>query len=244
MARKRLKKIGVTGKRTILQAVGANSVLKYPYNNRNAKEAFRRISRHRLGSEPLSNALFVSLLCLAGFALAGCSSPKPSLGAISVTDPTGTQGGQLTSVVIDSTADVSVSVGRASVNLGVDWNLTCGGSPTSLETTNVCGSLNPVHVGSNINMIYTAPAYVPVGNTVTLTATVTSDPSVFSTVTLTILPQPITIAFSTIYPPPSQGCPTGTYCLGESGMAQIAATVTNDPIAAGVNWTVTCTGGT
>ena len=64
---------------------------------------------------------------------------------------------------------------------------------------------NPVHVGSNINMLYTAPAYVPIGNTVTLTAAATSDPSEKSSVTLTILPQPITIAFSSNPPPAAMG---------------------------------------
>jgi len=172
-----------------------------------------------------------SFLLLVG--LFGCSGLKQQLGVISVTDPSGTVHGQLTSVIVNATAAVSIPVFNDANSLGVDWALTCSGSSVPTYTTNVCGTLNPVHVGSNINMIYTAPAYVPIGKTVVLTATATSDPSLQSSVTLTIIPQPITIAFSSTLPPAA---------LGVDEAVQLSATVTNDPIAAGVNWTVSCGG--
>jgi len=176
-----------------------------------------------------SPALLFSLLLFCG--ICGCSAVKQQLGAISVTDPSGVKPGQLTSVIVSATAAISVPVLNDPNALGVDWLLTCGGSSVPTYTTNVCGTLNPVHVGSSINMIFTAPAYVPIGNTVTLTAAATSDPSEKTSVTLTILPQPITIAFSSNPPPAAMG-------VDES--VQLIATVTNDPIAAGVNWTATC----
>jgi hypothetical protein len=173
----------------------------------------------------------VLMLALAG-SLTGCSTPRPQISAISVTAPSGSTQGQATSVVVNATVDVSVTVNNDGPNLGVDWNVTCGGSPNSIETTNVCGTLNPAHVGSTVEMIYTAPAYVPIGNTVTLTAQVTSDPSVQATVVLTILPQPVTLAWTAADAPPTN--------MAALGVQPLAVTVTNDPISAGVNWSVTC----
>src|SRR5208283_3671865 len=129
-------------------------------------------------------SVFVAML-LAAIALSGCCVTKPTLGAISVTDLSGKVAGQISSVVVGSSVDVSVAVYGNTGSLGVDWSLLCGGSAVVGFTTNVCGTITPVHVGSNINMVYLAPPYIPVGNTVTLTATVTSDPSQSASVTLT-----------------------------------------------------------
>jgi hypothetical protein len=175
-------------------------------------------------------ALFLSFFIAVG--LMGCgSSFNPRLGPISVTDPSGTGQGPLNSVVVSAQVAVSVTVIGDTPGLGVDWNLNCLGSSVATYTTNVCGTLNPVHVGSNINMLYTAPEYLPLGNTVTLTADITSDPSQQSTLTLTILPQPVTIAFTGTQPPQQ---------LGTGATVQMVATVTNDPLAKGVTWKATC----
>lgn len=203
-------------------------------NRAGAQRARNSESRRRGLSLPMKLALPIGLLALlpllAVLGVTACSSVKPQLGQISVTDPSGVKQGQLTSVIVNATAAISVAVSGDGNSLGVDWKLTCAGSSVPTYTFNVCGTLNPVHVGSNINMLYTAPAYVPIANTVTLMAVVTSDPSRSSSVTLTILPQPITIALTSA-PPAMLG-------LGEA--AQAIATVTNDPIAAGVNWTAAC----
>lgn len=181
----------------------------------------------------LAGSSLLLALCAAVLAMVSCSStPRPRLGAISVTDPTGTIAGQVSSVIVTAQVAVSISVGSDQSKLGVDWTVDCLGSSVVSYTTDVCGTLNPVHVGSNNNMLYTAPLYVPIGNTVTLTATVTSDPSQKSSVTLTILPLPITIAITGT--PPTQ--------LGASETTQIIATVTNDSLAKGVNWKVACGG--
>ena len=197
----------------------------------------------------MSHVFHLSLLCFAAFALSGCSSTRPTIGGISVTD-TKPPNPAISSVVVGATANVSASVGNDGPNLGVDWTLNCGGSPnTALEPASVaCGSLNPVHVGSDIVMVYTAPAYVPTGNTVTLTATATSDPAVSASVNLTIVPKPIAIAWTQGFMPPATGCPSGiSYCMAASGTgfqnspqqavtASLGATVSYDPLAQGVVW--------
>lgn len=69
--------------------------------------------------------------------------------------------------------------------LGVDWTVTCGGS--------VCGSFIPAHTANdtapslpNVVASYTAPAVVPPGGTVTITATATADPTKQATANLSV----------------------------------------------------------
>jgi hypothetical protein len=180
---------------------------------------------------PALAASAVLLIVVTGWAT-GCSTARPQISAISVSNPSGSTQGKITSVVVNATVDVSVTVVNDGPNLGVDWNVTCGGSPNTIETTNVCGTLNPAHVGSTVEMLYTAPAYVPVGNTVTLAAQVTSDPAVQASLVLTILPQPVTLAWTGGNAPSTN--------MAADGVQPLAATVSNDPISAGVNWSVTC----
>jgi hypothetical protein len=175
-------------------------------------------------------AFFVLLLFAT--ALSGCSATRPILGVISVTNPTGTPAGQVSSVVVNSSVDISVAVNGDRAGLGVDWNLLCGGSAVTTANPNPCGTITPVHVGSNVNMVYLAPPYIPVANTVTLTAIATGDPSQSASVTLTILPAPVTIQFTQGFLPPS--------AIAAGGTARLAATVSNDPTYAGVQWSVSC----
>lgn len=228
------KEIGVPGKRGNL-LTGAMLVADRSVDYRAGIEVFPKHFEYRCSGAALSNVLFLSFFCLVVLAVTGCSMPKPHLGAISITKPTGSSQGQVSSVIVSASVDVSVAVGSDGANLGVDWSLFCGGSPIASYTTNVCGTITPVHVGSNINMVYLAPAYVPVGNTVTLTAQATSDPSLSSSVTLTILPQPATIQFTQGFLPPA--------AMAASATTQLGATVSNDPTAAGVKWTIACGGG-
>ena len=193
-----------------------------------------RLREHPLGAKA---AVFL-LLSMALAALWGCNvSAVPQLGAISVTtDPATTPPTALSSVIVGTPAFVSVAVGQDQENLGVNWTVTCLGSPKVVPPNqpnpdpNPCGTISPVYVGSNVNMTYTAPTYIPVGNTVTITAFATSDPAVSSSITLTIAPEAITIALNTNSLPP----------MAASGSASIAATVSNDPAAAGVSWTISC----
>jgi hypothetical protein len=235
MAMKSFKKIMVSVERSILQAAGASRVADRPTVSQAGNATCRKHSRYFAGRTALANALCFSFLCFVILALAGCSSLKPQLGAISVTDPTisvtdptGNAPGQLTTVIVNASANVSAAISNAGQNLGVDWSLTCAGSPNTIETKNVCGTLNAFHAGSGSNILYTAPAYVPIGGTVTLTATATSAPSESASVTLAILPQPVTIAWTVGFAPPAE--------MASGGSISLEGTVFNDPTAAGVNW--------
>ena len=81
-------------------------------------------------------------------------------------------------------------------NAGVNWTVTCGGSPvTGSVTGGACGTLVPTHTPDGVASVYTAPSIVPIGNTVTLTAAVASNPSAVSRFTLPVVAQPISISF-------------------------------------------------
>ncbi len=84
------------------------------------------------------------------------------------------------SLVVSGTANVTASVSNDPLNKGVDWTVTCG-------SAGACGSFNPTHTASGAATVYTAPAGVPTGNTVTITATSTADntKSISGAVTIT-----------------------------------------------------------
>jgi len=64
---------------------------------------------------------------------------------------------------------------------GVDWSVTCGSAD--------CGSFSAAHTASNVNSTYTAPATVPTGGTVTVTAaSVDSTNGASASATITITP--------------------------------------------------------
>ena len=197
-------------------------------------EALSRVRRRKRSGNVLRSFPVIEFLLLAPLILTGCTRTRPSLGTISVTNPTATSSAPVTSVIVETSVDVSVAVNNGTPGLGVDWTLLCGGSAVVGYTTNVFGTITPVYVNSNINMVYLAPEYVPIGNTVTLTATSVSDPSETVSVTLTILPHPVAIEFAQGFLPPS--------AMGVDGTAVMAAIVSNDPTFGGVNWTVTCGG--
>ena len=247
---KSFKKTGNPGEQSPYSIAGVKRTADRATDFRASHAVVGRAGSSRLNRAALHCALWANLLCFAVLSFSGCSSTRPKLAAISVTDPN--SGGAISTVVVLATANVSATVSSDGPNLGVDWALNCGGSPnTTLESTNVCGTLNPVHVGSSVAMLYTAPAYVPVGNTVTLTATATSDPAISASVNITIVPKPVTIAWVQGEMPPAVACPSGiSYCMAASGAAfqsspqqadavQLGATVSNDPTAVGVNWSCT-----
>jgi hypothetical protein len=82
--------------------------------------------------------------------------------------------------------------------LGVSWTVTCGSAAvpggTSIDTA--CGTLNPANTESGpvplyptsgIISTYNAPAEVPAGSTVTITAHATALPSITSSATLKVV---------------------------------------------------------
>ena len=84
------------------------------------------------------------------------------------------------SLQVNATAPISAKiVNDVSANPEVKWTVTCGSS--------ACGSFNPTTTTDEAAADYTAPAAVPSGNTVTVTATSMTDPtkSVSANVTIT-----------------------------------------------------------
>ena len=132
-----------------------------------------------------------------------------------------------TSMLTGVTANVAVVVQNDSSNAGVDLSLSC-------ENAGACGTILPAHTDGTLSSftVFTAPTIVPAGNTVTITATSTADPSQNATAVVTIKQAPLTIALSQ--------APTAN--LPVSAATNLSAIVTFDPNNAGVDWTAVCQG--
>ncbi|MGB9234273.1 MAG: hypothetical protein WCC04_07650 [Terriglobales bacterium] len=126
------------------------------------------------------------------------------------------------SVLIDSNTSITANVSGDPNSAGVNWSCT----PATL-----CGTFTPASTASGAATQYSAPAAVPAGNTVTVTAASITDSTKSASATITVTSN-ITVAFTSGFAPPSS--------LNTDIQARIAATVTGDPGNAGVNWTVTC----
>ena len=88
-------------------------------------------------------------------------------------------------IVQGSSVPLVATISNDTANAGVDWTVTCG-SPGS------CGSFSPAHTVSAASTLYTAPAAIPAGGTVTITAASRTDPTstAMQTVTVTATPPP------------------------------------------------------
>jgi hypothetical protein len=164
---------------------------------------------------------------------AGCgggSTTASKAGPIVIANPSGVAA-QSRALTIGSTLNLSMMPTSDAINAGVDWTVTCGGNPTTGSITNgSCGTLIPAHTADGAATAYTAPSVVPIGTTVTITATVTSNPSQSSNVSLTVLSSPIAVAFSN----------SGVSSIEINKPDTFGATVTNDPTNGGVIWTASC----
>src|SRR5215472_10521845 len=80
------------------------------------------------------------------------------------------QGVTNNTIVANRTASLVATVSNDLSNAGVDWTVSCG-SPGA------CGAFSPAHTASEAATTYTAPSAPPSGNTVTITATSTADPT-------------------------------------------------------------------
>jgi len=167
--------------------------------------------------------------------ITGCGATSATeAGSISITDPNGIIAGQLASLSIGRAARVSMTPINDVQNAGVDWTVTCGGNPlTGSVAGGACGSFTPTHTSDGGVTIYTAPATIPLNTSVTLTASVTSNPSANSRVTLPIVGLPITVDFS-----------SALTSLGVSASAKFVANALNDTSGAGVKFAVTCASAT
>ncbi len=123
---------------------------------------------------------------------------------------------------------LAASVSPSSNTSGVNWSASCGSTD--------CGSfsLSPAHTVSGSQIVYIAPATVPTGSTVTITAasgsTSPSNSAVAVTTIIAAPPPTPTIAFEQT-PPAS---------LVSGTQFSIAADVANDVAPGGVKWTVQC----
>jgi hypothetical protein len=132
----------------------------------------------------------------------GCAnSNKPTIGPIEFTNSTGAPVTAVSSLAVNQTVNLVATVTNDNALLGVSWTVTCGSaSPAGAVTiSNACGTFTftqtasgpvPTYPSSGIITTYTAPSTIPNGGTVTITAHVTSLPSVVSNVTLTIVQTP------------------------------------------------------
>ena len=106
---------------------------------------------------------------------------------------------------------------------GVTWSVTCG-------SAGACGSFTAASTLSGVATTYTAPAAIPTGNTVMVTATSVSDTTKSQSATITITTPAVTVIFN---PAP----PTSLIVGATSGLTAVVA---NDAKNGGVTWTATC----
>jgi hypothetical protein len=76
-----------------------------------------------------------------------------------------------------------------SANPQVTWAVTCGGT--------ACGSFDPTTTGNEVGTMYTAPATIPAGNNVTVTATSVTDTTKSVSASIVITPQAAMLANGT-----------------------------------------------
>jgi hypothetical protein len=157
----------------------------------------------------------LSVLALAPFW--ACSSPRTIRAtSIAFSQP------PPSSLQTSAQAVVSTTVTNDNGNKGVDWTVTCGGSS--------CGSLSLTHTASGSATTFTAPAVIPIGNTVTITATSSTDTTKTIVATVMITGAAVSVTFAQA-PPAS---------LVSGARATISAMVSNDSAGAGVDWAATC----
>jgi hypothetical protein len=170
----------------------------------------------------------IFLVALVGTLLTGCgggstATTPPVPAAIVVTllsEPNSD------TIPVGGTATLSAMVSNDKSNAGVSWSCT---------PVNACGSFSPASTASGVSTTYSAPAVVPSGGQVTLKASSVTDGSKSASLVLFLsLPQsPISVNISPL--PPS------TIQTGENVV--IGATVSNDELDAGVNWSCNPSGG-
>jgi hypothetical protein len=126
-------------------------------------------------------------------------------------------------MLTNATATVVAVVQNDPTNSGVNWNVSCANTP--------CGTITPLHTASGAPAVFTAPPDVPSTSSPVVTigaqaaAAPTSSVSNDRAVVTIVLPISIKII---------QNVPNSTIVQGHG--AQLIATVTNDLINAGVDW--------
>lgn len=119
------------------------------------------------------------------------------------------------SVVPGGTTTVSATVSNDSMNAGVVW---------SCAPANACGSFSPSSTASAVATIYTAPAVVPAGGQVTVTAKSITDSTKTASSVVMITDSASEVRFD-VSPPPT---------IHPSQTVSVSASVSHD--TAGVTW--------
>ncbi|WP_213805469.1 hypothetical protein [Granulicella sp. dw_53] len=128
-----------------------------------------------------------------------------------------------------SQATLAATAAPNTGNAGINWTATCG-------VAGGCGTFNlsPAHTASSGQIIYSAPATVPTGSVVTITASsgaTTPSNSAIATTTIVATPPPPPSLSFTQTPPTS---------LVSATQTPIGVAVANDIAPGGVIWTVQC----
>jgi hypothetical protein len=119
-----------------------------------------------------------------------------------------------------ATTQFKAVLNNDATNAGVNWTVLCGSSS--------CGSVNPTQTAGGVLVTYTAPATVPTGGTVKVTATSIADPTKSASATIQIVPISVSVS------PP-------ILSVGTAGTGTLVATVLNDASSKGADWSVSCT---
>jgi hypothetical protein len=132
-----------------------------------------------------------------------------------------------TALAVNATANIYAVVENSPSNAAVNYTMSCASAAAG-----ACGSFSPSDEGGAI--VYTAPAAVPAGGTVTVTATSAVDSSALISGVITITaPLPITVSLATF--------PSVPASLQVNATAPVGAIVKNDTSAnPQIQWTVIC----
>ena len=157
--------------------------------------------------------------------LTGCGGGLPAISIPSAPISVLFLGNPPTSMAINASTILMVGVIHNSSNDPVSWSVTCG-SPGA------CGHFSSSVLLSSSPVTYTAPAAIPTGTTVTLTATSQADTTKSISATVTITP-PIPISVTFYVPPPA--------AMQVNSTAPIRAAIANDVSAdPEVEWSANC----
>lgn len=124
------------------------------------------------------------------------------------------------SLPLSGTANISAVITNDFANAGATWSCMPSGS---------CGLFSLSGTASGATTVYTAPAMMPTGGGVTITATSVTDTTKSKSQPVSITPPVIAVTLTT--PPP------GALLIGTT--APIVATTVNDPATTPVNWSCT-----
>ncbi len=122
------------------------------------------------------------------------NSTQTASASITITPPqpitVGFEGVPPAFLQINAVASIAAQITNdTSANPQVKWTVTCGTAP--------CGSFNPITTYNEAPTNYTAPAAIPSGSTVTVTATSVTDPTKSVSANITIIKAAATLANGT-----------------------------------------------